>query len=45
MLALLLAIGAAGTTTLAACDTNDGPVEEAGENIDEAADDVEDEVD
>ena len=45
MLALLFAIGAAGTGTLAACgDANDGPVEEAGEEIDEAADEVEDEV-
>lgn len=45
MLALLFAMGAAGTGTLAACgDTNDGPVEEAGEEIDEAADEVEDEI-
>ena len=41
-----VAIGAAGTGTLAACgDANDGPVEEAGEEVDEAVDEVEDEVD
>lgn len=45
LLALLFAMGAAGTTTLAACDSNDGPIEEAGEELDEAADDVEDSVD
>lgn len=45
LIALLFAIGAAGTSTLAACDSNDGPLEEAGENMDEAADDVEDAVD
>ena len=42
MIALFLSLGAAG---ISACDTNDGPVEEAGEEIDEAADDIEDEVD
>lgn len=42
MIALFLSLGAAG---ISACDTNDGPVEEAGEEIDEAADEIEDEVD
>lgn len=32
------------TLGLAACD-NDGPLEEAGESIDEAAEDVEDAID
>ena len=46
MLAMLFAMGAVGTGTLAACgDANDGPVEEAGEDIDEAVDEVEDQVD
>lgn len=46
LVALMFAMGAAGTTMLAACeDANDGPVEEAGEEIDEAADEVEDAVD
>ncbi len=34
----------AAPMTLAACDTNEGPFEEAGEELDEAADDVEDAV-
>jgi predicted small secreted protein len=42
MIALFLSLGAAG---ISACDTNDGPVEEAGEEIDDAADEIEDEVD
>lgn len=29
---------------LAACDTNEGPFEEAGEELDQAADDIEDAV-
>jgi len=45
LLALLFAMGAVGTSALAACDSNDGPLEEAGEDMDEAADDVEDSVD
>lgn len=44
MLALLFAMGVAGTGTLAACDTSDGPAEEAGEEVDEAVDEVEDEM-
>lgn len=41
IIAILMGLGAFG---LAACDTNDGPVEEMGEEIDEAADEVEEEV-
>lgn len=33
------------TFSLAACDTNDGPAEEVGEEIDDAADEVEDAAD
>lgn len=43
IIALLFGLGAMGT--LAACDSNDGPLEEAGEELDEAADDVKDAVD
>ena len=32
----------AALTTVAACDSNDGPMEEAGEELDDAADEVED---
>ena len=42
IIAILLGLGAFG---LAACDTNDGPVEEFGEEVDDAADDAEDAVD
>lgn len=42
IIALLFGLGAMGT--LAACDSNDGPLEEAGEELDEAAEDVEDAV-
>jgi predicted small secreted protein len=38
------ALGLAAIPFVAACDTNEGPLEEAGEEIDEAADDVEDAV-
>lgn len=31
--------------SLAACDTNDGPAEEIGEEIDDAADEVDDATD
>ncbi len=41
-LALLIATGA---TSLAACDLNEGPAEEAGEEIDEAAEDAEEQID
>ena len=41
LIAILFGLGALG---LAACDTNDGPVEEFGEEVDEAADEVEDEA-
>lgn len=43
-LALLMGMGAI-SGVVACADANDGPVEEAGEEIDEAADDIEDEVD
>ena len=42
-LALLIGMGAIGG--VAAWEDNDGPMEEAGENLDEAADDMEDAVD
>ncbi len=32
-------------TTLVACDVNEGPMEEAGENVDDAVDDAEGNVD
>jgi predicted small secreted protein len=35
----------ASPMALAACDTNEGPFEEAGEELDEAGDDIEDAVD
>lgn len=44
-----IAIAAIAATTLAACDTNDGPIEEAGEELDnavgETADAMEDATD
>lgn len=43
LVAILVAMGAIGG--VAACEDNDGPAEEAGEELDEAADDVEDSVD
>ncbi|KCZ55884.1 hypothetical protein HY29_09775 [Hyphomonas beringensis] len=42
IIAILLGLGAFG---LAACDSNDGPAEELGEEVDDAADDVQDELD
>ncbi len=36
------ALGFTAVPLVAACDTNQGPLEEAGEELDEAADDVED---
>jgi hypothetical protein len=42
---MAIAMGLATTTFVAACDTNEGPLEEAGEELDEAADDVEDALD
>ncbi len=42
-LALLIGMGAISGAV--ACADNDGPAEEAGEEIDEAADEVEDSVD
>lgn len=41
MIALFLGLGAAG---ISACDTDDGPIEEAGEEIDDTVDEIEDEV-
>lgn len=35
---LLVAAGLASMLMLAGCDTNDGPAEEAGENVDNAID-------
>lgn len=43
LVAILVAMGA--ISGVAACEDNDGPMEEAGEELDEAADDVEDSVD
>jgi predicted small secreted protein len=42
LIAILLGLGAFG---LAACDTNEGPAEEFGEEIDDAADELEDATD
>ena len=41
LIAILFGLGAFG---LAACDTNEGPAEELGEEIDDAADELEDET-
>ncbi|MBT8144803.1 MAG: hypothetical protein KJO55_08880 [Gammaproteobacteria bacterium] len=38
------ALIAAGLLGLAACDINDGPAEELGENLDETAEELEDAV-
>ena len=43
LVALLIGMGAIGG--VAACDTNDGPAEEMGEDIDEAGDEMEDAAD
>ncbi|MGV3592451.1 MAG: hypothetical protein ACO1PZ_12235 [Gammaproteobacteria bacterium] len=40
----ILMLMMAGLFTLQACDTNEGPLEEAGEEIDQAADDVGDNI-
>ncbi|WP_182481829.1 hypothetical protein [Henriciella algicola] len=39
LVALLIGMGAVGG--IAACDSNDGPAEEMGEEIDEAGDELE----
>ena len=39
---LLAAAASMSVFSLAACDTNDGPAEELGEQIDDAADEVKD---
>ena len=41
LIAILFGLGAFG---LAACDTNEGPAEELGEEFDDAADEIEDET-
>lgn len=41
----ILMLMMAGMFTLQACDTNEGPVEEAAEEVDDFADDVEDDID
>lgn len=41
----LILVAILGSLGLAACDANDGPMEDAGENIDEAADDMKDSMD
>lgn len=41
----LAALIMAALLGMAGCDTNDGPAEELGESIDEAADDLEDAID
>lgn len=45
MIALLIAMGAAGTFTVAGCEDDDNAIEEAGDELEEAGDEVEDEVD
>lgn len=46
IVAILITLGAFGSGFVAACsDADDGPVEEAGEEVDDAADEVEDEMD
>ena len=43
IVALLIGMGAIGG--VAACDTNEGPAEEAGEELDEAGDEIEEAAD
>lgn len=40
LIALLISFGALGA--VAACDANEGPMEEAGEEIDDAVDEIDD---
>lgn len=42
---LILLLVAGSSAGLAACDLNQGPAEEAGEEIDESAEEIEDEMD
>jgi predicted small secreted protein len=42
---LAIALGLFAVPAVAACDTNEGPFEEAGEELDEAGDDIEDALD
>jgi hypothetical protein len=41
----LMMLMMAGLVTLQACDSNDGPLEDAAEEIDDAADDIGDDID
>jgi len=41
----ILMLMMAGMFTLQACDTNEGPLEEAGEEVDQAADELGDDID
>ena len=41
----ILMLMMAGLVTLQACDANDGPLEDAAEEVDDFADDVEDDID
>lgn len=45
LIALLIAMGAAGTFTVAGCEDDDNAIEEAGDEMEEAADEVEEETD
>lgn len=38
----ILLIALLASVTLVACDSNEGPMEEAGENVDQSVDDVQD---
>ncbi|WP_417476670.1 hypothetical protein [Maricaulis sp.] len=42
---LLMLLPAAALFFAVGCDSNDGPMEELGEEVDEAAEDIEDSVD
>jgi hypothetical protein len=42
---LMLAVWLGGTAALMGCEKDDGPAEEVGEAIDNAADEIEDAVD
>lgn len=41
---LILALALATPLALVGCDTNDGPMEEAGENVDEAVENAGDNI-
>jgi hypothetical protein len=44
MLLRPLLVAGLALTTIAACDSNDGPLEEAGENLDNAVEETTDEM-